>query len=43
MARGRIETFALLLALLFSLANGLTQCLLPPVYSEYGEDPKDRD
>jgi hypothetical protein len=43
MAKDRIEALALLLIKLFTLANGLTRCLLPPIHSEYGEDPKDWD
>jgi len=27
---------------LWMLADGLTRCMLLPIYSDYGEDPKDR-
>ena len=28
---------------LWVLADGLTRCVSPPIYSEYGEDPKDQE
>jgi len=43
MTQDWIKMIALICFVLWMLADGLTRCLLPPIYSEYGEDPKDRE
>jgi hypothetical protein len=43
MSQERITAVACLFIVLLTLANGLTRCVLPPTYSKYGDDPKDRD
>jgi hypothetical protein len=37
-----IKTILFIFFVLWVIADSLTRCMLPPIYSEYGEDPKDR-
>ena len=43
MTEDRIKAIWFICFVLWMLADGLTRCMLPPIYSEYGEDPKDRE
>ena len=42
MTEDRIKVIWFIGFVLWMLVDGLTRCMLPPIYSEYGEDPKDR-
>jgi len=42
MTQNWIKAILFIFFVLWVLGDGLTRCMLPPIYSEYGEDPKDR-
>jgi hypothetical protein len=42
MTQDWMKAILFIVFVLWALADGLTRCMLPPIYNEYGEDPKDR-